>query len=208
MIALGHSQGGQASWFAAHEAPTYAPELDLFGVVASAPLIDPLAFVRAATTPETVGYSVMIVKGLDAAYPGSDGAAALTPDAAKQSAIVDEQCANEVESAFELPYVDVFARNPGDDPRVASLLERSALPVAGISAPVLVLKGEDDPLLPKPETDTFVQAACAAGTQIDYRVYPGANHNSVYVESVADVATWIADRVIGQAVTGACTPSA
>jgi acetyl esterase/lipase len=150
----------------------------------------------------------MMMKGLDAAYPRARGSAALTEHAAEQSAIVDEQCANEVETAFERPYADVFTRNPADDPRVAAFLGRSTLRLGVITTPVLVLKGGDDPLLPRQETDAFVQAACTAGTPIDYRVYPDANHNSVYIDARADFVQWIADRVTGLPDANACRPPA
>jgi pimeloyl-ACP methyl ester carboxylesterase len=207
VVTFGHSQGGHASWFAAHEAPGYAPELDVVATVSSAPVIDPVAFVRAATTPATVGFAVMMMKGLDAAYADADASAAFTSLAAEQSTIVDEQCAYEIGTTFARPYGEVFIRNPADDPHLAAFLGRSTLPLGVITAPVLVLQGEEDELLPKSETDAFVQAACAAGTPIDYRVYPGANHNSAYIESRPDFVSWIAERVAGVPDPNTCRPS-
>jgi len=37
VVIYGHSQGGHAALFAGEQAPTYAPELHVFGVVAAAP---------------------------------------------------------------------------------------------------------------------------------------------------------------------------
>jgi acetyl esterase/lipase len=208
VVAVGHSQGGQAAWFAAHDASTYAPELDLIGVVASAPLIDPLDFARSTTTPELVGYAVMMVRGYEAAYPGLDGAELLTPLAERESAIVDEQCANQVEIAFQQPYSEVFVRNPADDPQWQARFRQSTLPTSGVDAPVLVVKGADDALLPEPQTDQFVRAACTAGTRIDYRVYPGDDHNKVFFDSRDDVDGWIAARVRGAPARSTCSPPA
>jgi dienelactone hydrolase len=209
VVSVGHSQGGQAAWFAAHEARTYAPELDLIGLVASAPLIDPLDFVaRSTSTPELMGYAVMMVRGYEAAYPELDGAALLTPAAASASAIVDEQCANQVEIAFLQPARAVFAHDPVGDPQWAARFRESALPTSGIDAPVLVVKGGDDALLPKPQTDAFVQDACSAGTRIDYLVYPGDDHNQVFFDSRAAVDDWIAARVRGTPARRTCSAAA
>ena len=58
-VVWGHSQGGQASLFAGEIAPTYAPELDLRGIVAGAPVTDVAAmFPAAATIPDTLGFVV------------------------------------------------------------------------------------------------------------------------------------------------------
>jgi Secretory lipase len=56
----GHSQSGQAALFAGEIASTYAPELQILGIIAGAPAAEIEAMLpAAAATPLNVGYVVM-----------------------------------------------------------------------------------------------------------------------------------------------------
>ena len=72
-------------------------------------------------------------------------------------------------------------------------------------APLLVVQGTGDQLVPQFLTDTFVSKACAAGDTVDYRLYPGANHGDPELTaSSTDIAAWFADRVDGKPATSTC----
>ena len=203
-ILFGHSQGGQAVLFAGELAPDYAPDLDVLGVVAAAPLTSPVDAIQpAAAFPGGLGYVVMIVKGLEAAYPQVNAASLFADAGRADSEIVDRQC--DVVAAYAGRAAgDVFVRSPLDVPEWRALLEKSVVGPDRLDVPVLVVKGDADQILPKPLTDVFVQSLCAASDQIDYRVYRGANHSSVVVTSMSDVMTWIEDRAADKAFESNC----
>jgi hypothetical protein len=77
----GYSQGGQAAGWAAQIQPTYAPELDLKGVLAGGVPADMLAEVNHLDGNPTAGagFALASMVGLDAAYPELDLEDRLTP---------------------------------------------------------------------------------------------------------------------------------
>src|SRR5262249_11779323 len=97
----GQSQGGQAALFAGEIAPTYAPGIDLKGVASGAPATDAAAMSPAAATiPDTLGFAVMGMIGLQAAYPQAKVSDVLTPAGLAQTRIVDDKCYDAVLDAF------------------------------------------------------------------------------------------------------------
>ena len=104
VLVYGQSQGGQAALFAGELAPTYAPELNVLGVVALAPVTEVNAMLPAAATiPDTLGFVVMGVIGLHAAYPDAKVSDVFTPAALAQSSVVQEKCYDGVLKVFASP---------------------------------------------------------------------------------------------------------
>ena len=164
--------------FAGELAASYAPELGLLGVAAGAPgfpdielTLPGLGAVSAAN-----GFVVMMVEGFHAAYPQFDPAAVLTPDALAQASIVDQKCALDVINTFSATPDLVLAHNPLDIPAMQKILHTNTAGNRPAGAPVLVVQGTADFLVPQQLTDLFVQKACAAGDTVDYRLIAGANH--------------------------------
>jgi dipeptidyl aminopeptidase/acylaminoacyl peptidase len=57
---------------------------------------------------------------------------------------------------------------------------------AGISVPLLVLQGSDDPAVPQEQADAIVAAVRAAGGEVEYHVYPGEGHGWGHPATVED----------------------
>jgi pimeloyl-ACP methyl ester carboxylesterase len=202
----GHSQGGHTAFFAGALAPTYAPELEVLGVVAVAPPIDLVALMRnASAAPGALGWVVMYVRGFAAAYPELDVDLVLTESALTASDVVDRACVDDVLAAFGArPAREVLLTSPADVPAWRETLERNSLRPGRVAAPVLLVKGDADELLPKTFTDLFVEQLCAAEDPVEYRVYGGATHSSVLAASAADSHAWIADRFDGVPASSTC----
>ncbi len=138
----GQSQGGQAALFAGEIQPTYAPELDLQGVISGAPVTDATAmFPAAATIPETLGFAVMGLMGMQAAYPDAKISDVLTPAGLEQTKIVDQKCYGAVLDAFNQPVDQVIAHNPGDVPPWPDIFAKDTPGRVPIAAPMLVYQG-------------------------------------------------------------------
>jgi hypothetical protein len=197
VLVYGHSQGGQAALFAGELAGSYAPGLHVLGVVAVAPVSDVTTMLPgAAKIPALLGYVVMAAVGLHAAYPSVDLTAVLTPQTLAHLSLVDQLCSDDVVDYFaQQPAGQVIVRNPVDVPAIAAIEQQNRAGGAATAAPGFVIQGDRDVLIPKTQTDQFVQRACALGDRVLYRVYPGQDHVGARDVSVRDVEAWIADRV-------------
>ena len=94
--------------------------------------------------------------------------------------------------------------NPLDVPAYAAVARAQIAGTVPTSAPLLVIQGDRDALVPKPLTDQFVARACATGDRVQYRVYPGQDHIGARDVSVLDVEAWMAARVAGQLSPSTC----
>ncbi len=204
-LVYGHSQGGQAALFAGQIAPTYAPDLHVLGVTAVAPVSDlsDLLPVASGAAP-LVGYLVMAAVGLHTTYP-IDLSAILTPQTLANLGVVDRLCSDDLVDYYaQFPPSQVVLENPVDVPGVASVLLDDRAGNVATPAPLFVVQGDQDALVPKAETDAFVARACALGDRVDYRIYPGEDHVGARDASVNDVAAWMADRVAGRPAPSTC----
>ena len=53
-------------------------------------------------------------------------------------------------------------------------------------------------------TASWKKRACALGTQIEVKTYPGQDHGGAFTASKADAASWIEDRFAGKPFTDGC----
>ena len=204
-LVYGHSQGGQAALFAGQIAPTYAPDLHLLGVTAVAPVSDLNDLLPAASVAAPlVGYVVMSAVGLRTTYP-IDLAAILTPQTIADLAIVDRLCSDDLIDYYaQFAPSQVVVQNPVDVPGVAAVLAQNRAGNVPTPAPLLIIQGDQDALVPQAETEAFVARACALGDRVDYRIYRGAHHVGARDVSVNEVAAWMADRVAGVPAPSTC----
>ncbi|HEY6319328.1 MAG TPA: lipase family protein [Acidimicrobiia bacterium] len=204
-LIYGHSQGGQAALFAGQIAPTYAPDLHVLGVTAVAPVSDLSDLLpEASAAAPLVGYLVMAAVGLHTTYP-IDLSAILTPQTLANLDVVDRLCSDDLVDYYaQFAPSQVVLQNPVDVPGVASVLLDDRAGNVSTPTPLLVIQGDQDALVPKAETDAFVQRACALGDRVDYRIYPGEDHVGARDASVNDVAAWMADRVAGRPAPSTC----
>lgn len=207
VLVAGHSQGGQSALFAGELAKSYAPELDVLGVVAVAPAADvehilPLA----GSINGGAGYLVMGVEGFDAAYPDADAESVLTPDALAKANVASAACAGAVMEAYQgVSGPAVLATDPLTIPSLQTLLHQNSAGNRPAGAPLLIVQGSADTTIPKVLTDAFVVKACAAGDTVDERVYDGATHRTVIDAARDDVVAWLKDRVAGKPAPTTCS---
>ena len=201
----GQSQGGQASLFAAEIQPQYAPELDLKGIVSGAPVTDASAmFPAAATIPETLGFAVMGLLGIQAAYPDAKVSDVLTPAGLEKAKIVDEKCYGAVLDAFKLPVDQVIAKNPSEVPPFPELFAADTPGKVKSAAPMLVYQGLSDDVVYKVFTDQYVKKACGIGNTVDYETFTGKDHYEENAAAEKDVLEWMQSRLAGNAAPSTC----
>ena len=198
-IVWGQSQGGQAALFAGELAPSYVPDLDLLGVVSGAPVTDVASmYPAAATIPGTLGFVVMGLIGLQAAYPNAKASDVLTPAAVDQAnKLVSTKCYEDVLDAFNKPVDQVIAHNPLDVPGFSELFTQDSTGNVKTAAPMFVYQGLSDDVVYKIFTDKFVKNACAMGDTINYQTFSGKDHYEENDAAQTDILAWMQARLAG-----------
>ena len=198
------SQGGQASLFAAEIQPPYVRDPDLQGVVSGAPVTDATAmFPAAATIPETLGFAVMGLMGIEAAYPEAKVSDVLTPAGLEKTKIVDQECYGAVLDAFRRR-LTATANNPSEVPPFPDLLVSDTAGRRKSAAPMLVYQGLSDDVVYKVFTDQYVQKACVLGNTVDYQTFSGKDHYEENSAAEKDVLEWMQSRLCGQPAPSTC----
>jgi pimeloyl-ACP methyl ester carboxylesterase len=194
-IIWGHSQGGHAVAWAGQLAPSYALDLHISGVILGAPAAEPGLILAAATSGEAAtaptpltGYIVTLVYAWSHVYPEAAAAPAFLPAALAKIDLVTHECIPDIAAAYSdrslTDYVDalVLMAVPWD-----ILLERNAAGRQPISAPVLVVQGTTDPLVPPTSTEAFVQRLCDLGSAVQFTRYPDVGRGTVIAAAMPDM---------------------
>ncbi len=197
-VVWGYSQGAGAATFVASMAATYAPQLNLEGVVATAPpsgLVDD--FYGAPTDPVSP-FTLMYVAGYNAAY-GSVVPLDLTSLGMRFYNDLSYDCYDTLASEMSPYQVDQIFTTTTPTFFFAILLASNDpwFIEQATGTPVLLVQGSAD------TTDTpldtwFLDAhLCAIGQDTLLWEYPGLDHNDIIGTSMGDVEHWIADRFAG-----------
>jgi pimeloyl-ACP methyl ester carboxylesterase len=204
-IVWGHSQGGHAALFAGEIAKTWAPELQLLGVIAGAP---PSQLTNIADSIENSpyrGYLFMVAAGLNAADPSLPLEKALTQKGLDTLGVVDTGCNSQVFKAFASGPLDDYVQrtalteSPWRDALLANEPGNRKIP-----APVLIIHGDKDEQIPVQTSATLRTKMCKLGMSVDRKVYRNADHGGAALVSLFDVSAWIAQRVAGTKPTSSC----
>jgi acetyl esterase/lipase len=200
IVTWGHSQGGQASLFAASAASTYAPELTVRGVAAAAP---------AADLPKLIDAHLDDISGVTigayafAAYaevygpttPGATLDSILTPAGAAAVPAMNELClATQTSDIHDLarPLIGGFMKSdPSTTEPWATLLAQNTPNAVPPELPVFVAQGLDDELIDPDETKAYVEQLSANGSHVEYVTYPDIDHGTVGYRAVPRLLQWI-----------------
>ncbi len=190
-ILWGHSQGGHAALWAASQAPTYAPKLEIRGVLAGAPPSQLRTLVDGLEKTPDRGYASLIAKGLQSTNPSLKLDQVLSPRGIELTKLLDEKCSGEANASAQRDTV----RAP--TPLPTSWLEALDADEPGqskIDAPILIIHGEIDELVPVSSSKTLQDQLVALGSTVERKVYPGAGHADVVLTSLTDSIAWIAKQ--------------
>ena len=195
----GHSQGGHAALFTAALAPSYAPDLQLVGAAAAAPVTDMAALIeRPAENPLWGGllaYTVWSWSRVFAADP-ADIAPRATHVTIDRTAQVCLETGDELKQLItDSAPLSGQPIHPGDRWR-ALLAENVTPPYSG--PPTFIAQGEADPVIDPALTRAFATDLCHHGIKLRYDSMPGVDHYTAAVKSAPTAAAWIADRFAGK----------
>jgi pimeloyl-ACP methyl ester carboxylesterase len=198
VVLSGWSQGGQAALWAAQLAASWAPGLDVVGVVAAAPFSEAdVILTLARIVPQAAGLYAMAVLGQVAADPTLDPALVLTPRAIDAAGIVEEECLDGVSARYAELARDggVATGDATTAPGWADHLDEMVAGLTPLGAPALVLQGDGDLVVPAATTRTLVARLCGHGDAVEAVELPGVGHGDVVVAGDAALRAWIDARL-------------
>jgi pimeloyl-ACP methyl ester carboxylesterase len=184
VVIAGHSQGGQAALFAASLAPTYTPELELFGTIAFAPvsnLENELPLLRGLSVNALSGTVALILRGLSIANSSLDATSLLTPTALALYPETLTKCSTELSSNSSFGSVatdDLLLPSANIDGLLVDLEENDAS-FLKIQKPLLVLQGEADTTVLPFTTTAMIKSLKGSAVDTTEMTYANATHTGV-----------------------------
>jgi len=213
VAAFGYSQGGQAALFAGQIAQSYAPELFVAAVVAVGPVasLTELAPVDPGPTPDPdSGFAVSALYAWSATYGAPSLGSVLTPAALALTPVVASGCSGAVSAAYDAIPTDRLLR-PGwsNVPSLRAEITANQPGQAPVSAPVLVVQGTDDTLVPTAVTTRLVETVLCRGQHdsVRYVQISGAGHAGALADGESVVVPWIAGRLDRLPAPSTCSRS-
>ncbi|MEZ5171604.1 MAG: lipase family protein [Acidimicrobiia bacterium] len=179
VVLRGYSEGGHAALFAGEQARSYAPELDVVGVVAAAPAVELLELLRtSARTPSAIGYAGYAAWGYSHAYdlPLAD---VLTPEAIDALTKTADCLGDPPErSIWDFTADEALIRDPWGLPEWMQRIDQNT-PGRRPSIPVWIFAGGKDLVIPLKAVNGFVERACEQGTHVTLFVNPSGGHAGI-----------------------------
>jgi alpha-beta hydrolase superfamily lysophospholipase len=214
-VAAGYSQGGHASLFAGQLAGSYAPEMKLRGVAASAPPTDLGALIRESSddpvgrvfaTFALASWSKLYGISTEGVVPKHLGlvvkniASGCNMDAGQTLKLMFIEQAFEREGFLK---ADVTATAPWK-----GLMAKNSPGVMPAGVPVFLAQGKSDTIVRPNVTQAYADRICARGTPTSLVPVKGGHFESG-AAAAKPMASWIADRFAGKAAPSDCgTPIA
>lgn len=208
-VGLGLSQGGQATWAANELAANYNGGMALVGTVSLSPPSDITGFADAAAagqlTTEQAPALPLILSWLKKAYPD------LNLDDYRRGIVQDKwdvllacqgpKAAERDKITDQITPDDLRPSTPQAVDTLRGYLQKMSLPQGPTAAPMLVIYGGQDNLVPSPWTDKALMAACGMRDVIDIQTQPDKGHTDIDVSSAFG---WINDRFKGEPAPNSC----
>lgn len=216
IVYWGFSEGGFAALSSDRYAPSYAPDYAPIGVIAAVPPVDLIGQVRSGveTFSPATGADAMILH-LGAEWYGYDGldevlqpdVAAALPAEAAASCTTFPSIQGAPEEVFDADFAAAITSGQDFDPWTC-FLERSSFSTHAVryesDAPVLLVTGEADSLVPTAPTRDAIPAMCAQGYTLQHVDCAGLEHGEAPLQTLRDQIGWMDARMRGEPVEGGC----
>ena len=206
----GESQGGHAALWTGRLARSYAPELDLVGVAASAPATD--------LTANIAGAKNVAVRSLMTAYAGVSwsriyGAPlSSVTGAAGQTLMrrVATRCVTldgfKLGTTIGLVRIAHKLRNVAlaNIAPWASLMRDNSVRTEPLGVPLLVAQGSADAIIDPAVTRKFVDDMCGAGQPVRFIEVPDGDHVTIAKRTAEETVGWLGERFAGKPAPTDC----
>ncbi|MBF0876144.1 alpha/beta fold hydrolase [Gluconobacter cerevisiae] len=216
IMIVGQSQGGGAAVATAAYAPTYAPELDIRGTVATgAPYVTPELLgelLKNAAQPDAgysplVDYVLYLATGLAGHGPHFRPEEAFTPKALPLYRKAAHECLTSLSQQTQAAGLTLHNMlQPTFLKAISPALKGMEFPTLKLAQPLFTGTGTEDRDVPPALQLGLVKAACAAGSLVQAHLYKGLNHSETVNDSLADSAIFTNEVMTGQPVPPQCNP--
>jgi pimeloyl-ACP methyl ester carboxylesterase len=202
-LIAGHSQGGQSALFAASEASSWVPRLNLRGTVAFAPashILDQNSLLPALTSPSSLtALATLIVDGASTQSSAIKVNQILSDRALQFYPLLQSQCLSRLGQSDELGGIPPSQlERPGADLSAISPVLAAMNPAVRTAAPILLSQGEADTTVFKIFTDQLKGELDGLGDQVTYKTYPGVNHGGVVTAGEPDALAFFQQQLPGR----------
>ncbi len=214
VVVIGQSQGGGAAFATAGYAPTYAPDLDVRGVVATGtPYFSPEAQValQSARPKDAVdpllGYNFLAMSLLQQIDSGFRLEDYVSDDVLPVARSINQSCFGGIAQRIAAEKVTYNRAYTKKDPSEL-LLKAYALmgyPTLALHTPVFMGTGGQDRDAPTEMQLNLVSDACAAGSLIESHVYPSLDHSGTVNGSTGDSSIFVKKAFAGTPISGNCS---
>lgn len=205
---LGWSQGGLAALIAGENA-SYAPELEIVGIAALAPA-NPASFLIPAISSQStggprIGRIILLLRAYTWAYADLQLTDVFTDIGIEAAGAASRQCIQQLSITGDTAGGNAVLFKPNANPAAWAARFIENAPGKHVSlAPVLVMQGTADTVIPPASTDLYVTDACQFSTPIFYMEYPGQEHRPLLPAAEADFTAWIASRFANDPAPSNC----
>ena len=203
----GESEGAHAALWAAKLAPTYAPGRDLVGIAVAAPPTDLVANFQQITSP----YVHALLTGYVAESWSKVYDIPLSTFANPFGRLIIRQLAKDctrfdMGSAFVNTSLLILANQVPHTlgPPWKAKMEENSFRPTHLSAPLLIAQGGKDDVVMPGLTQTFAEASCRLGDDVDMILKPDLGHLTIADAASAATVAWIAARFEGKPVVSDC----
>jgi hypothetical protein len=218
IVTMGQSQGSEGAIAAAYLAPSYAPELNIRGTVATGLVAHTENTGGAAQLPapkiylddadyENSAYEILWFLGTARSadprnirpedYLSAGGRAMLARSQASCMGGLRKFAGER-----KVPFSQFYKISIDNLERQTNAI--SSFPDVHISTPVFTGTGLNDKAANPVKQYNFISAMCAAGTNVQWHYYPGEDHSSAVMASLADSPAFVAQVMNGKNVSGNC----
>ncbi len=207
-VVWGASQGGNSALWTAQLVKSYAPELKLLGVAASAPAIN-LRGIAKFNLDKPVGgiFLGYVFAAWDAVYSEASLDAIIKPEERATFNRMIEPCftapagflpiINTLRTPEQYLSVDILNTEPW------STLFEANTPKDPIDVPILIAHGTADSLIPVELSEAEAARRCKDGENVQFARYPGSSHDA-REDTAVYILGWVVDRFAGRPTSSNC----
>jgi alpha-beta hydrolase superfamily lysophospholipase len=205
VVLWGHSQGGHAVLFARQLAPDYAPDLELHGVAAAAPVTNLVAFLLPGLTQEFhFAFLAEALLAWSRVYDELDLRDVVDVEDAERVRLARQACTADVTVHLGKPLEEVIRRDPVNEPRWQEAIRLNSVHATGGDVPVLLTHGTIDVVVPVSGTDELFDRYCELGVPTRYVRSDAWAHTGAYVLNAKSIMNWLQARVAEESPPDDC----
>jgi Secretory lipase len=204
-VTFGWSQGGHASLFARSLQKTYAPELDLRGSVAQAPVTDlPTFLLPGVQNTAIFPYTAEAILAWAEVYHETALTDLVVVADAEKARLAQQACTGDISDNLTKPLDEIFRSDPQNTDTWKEAAKVNSAVVGDSTVPVLLTHGDADTIVPIKGTLALYDDLCAHDVPTVFLRDASWGHILAHSATLDQVDAWIADRIAGKPAPTTC----